>query len=82
MALTRDSSENLIAQDSIRAITADTLILWGEKDNVTPLSDGEKLAQLLPNSQLQVLSELGHQPFEEDPKRFNEALIAFLKAGN
>lgn len=77
LALTRDASP-LLSDEAIRGITADTLILWGDSDTITPLEQGEELAALIPNSTLVVLPNTGHQPFEEAPEAFNEALLDYL----
>ena len=37
-----------------------------------------KCRKLGPNARLEVLKDTGHMPQEEDPKRFNEAILNFL----
>jgi pimeloyl-ACP methyl ester carboxylesterase len=78
LALTRDSGGNLLGEERVRTISASTLILWGDQDTVTPLRDGERLAQLIAGSRLEIIADAGHQPFEEAAERFNAALIAYL----
>lgn len=78
LGLTRDGGGSLLSQEAIRSITLETVIIWGDEDSVTPLAQGEQLADLLPNSQLIVLEGMGHQPFEEDPQRFNTTLLEIL----
>lgn len=41
--------------DEIRSITAPTLLLWGDRDPISPISVGEHLASLLPNAVLRVI---------------------------
>lgn len=48
-------------------ITAPTLLLWGEKDAMIPISNAADYLRLLPGATLVRLSDLGHVPFEEDP---------------
>ncbi len=55
-----------------------TLLIWGDKDTITPLWQGEKLKATIPTSALEVLKGLGHIPQIEDPDRFNNALLPFL----
>ncbi|HEV8146512.1 MAG TPA: alpha/beta hydrolase [Bryobacteraceae bacterium] len=55
-----------------------TLLIWGDKDSVTPLWQGEKLKQTIPNSTLNVLKGLGHIPQIEGPDQFNNSLLPFL----
>jgi len=78
LGLTRDGGGNLLSHESIRSIALDTIIIWGDEDSVTPIAQGEQLASLLPNNQFIVLEGMGHQPFEEDPQRFNVALLEAL----
>jgi pimeloyl-ACP methyl ester carboxylesterase len=78
LALTRDGGGNLLGEDAIRSIEADTVIIWGSEDTVTPLEQGERLAELIPKSTLQIIENTGHQPFEEAPEAFNNVLIEYL----
>jgi len=80
LGLTRDGGSPL-TQVEIGQITVKTLLLWGEQDTTTPLSQAKTLAQWLPNSLLTVIPNVGHQAFEEAPEAFNTALIAFLNEG-
>lgn len=48
-------------------ITAPTLLLWGEKDAMIPISNAADYLRLLPGATLVRLPDLGHVPFEEDP---------------
>ncbi len=51
----------------ISKVTQPTLILWGEKDRLIPLSTATVFQQAIMVSQLVVLPGLGHVPQEEDP---------------
>lgn len=44
----------------LRAITAPTLLLWGDSDPVSPVSAGERLASLLRHSKLLVVPGANH----------------------
>jgi pimeloyl-ACP methyl ester carboxylesterase len=48
-------------------IEAPTLLLWGEKDAMIPISNAADYLRHLPNARLVRLRSLGHVPFEEDP---------------
>jgi pimeloyl-ACP methyl ester carboxylesterase len=61
-----------------RSLSVPALVLWGERDAVTPLAQGQALAALLPRSRLAVLAGVGHIPQIESPAVFNEQLMAFL----
>ncbi|GFE51235.1 alpha/beta hydrolase [Roseobacter cerasinus] len=66
--------------EAYRALTLPTAFLWGEKDSVTPLNQGEILAALVPGAKLSVLPGLGHIPQVEGPAQFEAALASVLPA--
>lgn len=55
------------------------LIVWGNQDRVADVSGGVVYSKLLPNSQLRIMSNIGHLPMIEDPKTSAEDYIAFRK---
>ena len=55
-----------------------TLILWGAQDNWIPLSNGERMHEAIPGSQLVVFLHAGHVPHEEQPKLSVEVAQKFL----
>ncbi|MGD8601944.1 MAG: alpha/beta hydrolase [Gemmatimonadota bacterium] len=59
-------------------ITVPTLLLWGRKDRVVPLSVGERLAEDLPDARLHVLDRCGHLPAEEASEESLALLERFL----
>lgn len=44
----------------IAAITAPTLLLWGDRDPISPLGVGERLLSLLPHARLEVIRGADH----------------------
>ncbi|NBU29347.1 MAG: alpha/beta hydrolase, partial [Caulobacteraceae bacterium] len=52
---------------TLSRITAPTLLLWGEKDGMIPISNAADYQRYLPDATLVRLPGLGHLPFEEDP---------------
>jgi pimeloyl-ACP methyl ester carboxylesterase len=77
MAVTRDSTPQVTDAD-LRGFIMPVLLLWGELDRVVPLAQTERLQRLLPDSSLEVIPAAGHQPMEETPAAFNQALLAWL----
>lgn len=55
-----------------------TLIIWSRDDEIVPLAIGERLHKNLPNSQMIVLSGVGHAVQEEKPARILPHLHQFL----
>lgn len=63
--LMRETMINLISIDlkpELKKITVPTLIIWGAKDKITPLSDGKLMNKLIPNSKLYVVGQTRHSP--------------------
>ena len=60
-------------------IAAPTLLLWGEKDAMIPVSNAADYRRLVPDVTLAALPGLGHVPQEEDPARSLEPVAAFLR---
>jgi pimeloyl-ACP methyl ester carboxylesterase len=56
-----------------------TLIVWGGKDRIIPLSHAFQALEAMPNSRLEVLPGAGHFPHAEEPARFVEVLRDFLR---
>lgn len=65
-------------RDDLKRIEAPTLIIWGEKDALVPLSLGRVLRERITSSRLLVLKGARHAPMIEKPGEFNRALLAFL----
>jgi pimeloyl-ACP methyl ester carboxylesterase len=59
-------------------IKAPTLLVWGEKDRMVPISNADDYLRHLPDAELVRLPGLGHLPFEEDPTASIKAVEAFL----
>ena len=64
--------------DKIPKINIPTLILWGGRDNLIPVSNAEYFHKVIKGSQLVIFSELGHVPHEEDPVQTVNSLKEFL----
>jgi pimeloyl-ACP methyl ester carboxylesterase len=56
-----------------------TMVLWGAKDSITPIAQGQDLVHLIPGARLEVLTMAGHIPAIEDERTFNSALLEFLR---
>jgi len=54
-------------QPRLKKITAPTLLIWGEQDQMIPSSQAQRYAQVLMSSQTVLLPHLGHLIQEEQP---------------
>jgi len=78
LATSRNWHANRIEQDA-NLINQPTLIVWGEEDTVTPISDGAKLHGSILNSRFVILKNCGHTPQEEKPENFSRLVVDFCK---
>lgn len=59
-------------------IQAETLLIWGDKDTATPLSDGKYMESKIPGSGLAVLPGAGHFSFLDNQYQFLAVMRSFL----
>jgi pimeloyl-ACP methyl ester carboxylesterase len=59
-------------------LTMPVVLIWGDRDTITPLAQGQRLATLCPRAELAVLAGVGHIPQIESPARFEQALVKAL----
>lgn len=72
--------EDVVADivDHLDAITAETLVIWGQQDEAIPLAHGETAVESIPDAELVVLEACGHVPMVEQRGAFNEVVREFL----
>lgn len=56
-----------------------TLIVWGASDAVIPVSHARAAHEAIPSSRLEVFERSGHFPHQDEPTRFAELLLEFLR---
>jgi pimeloyl-ACP methyl ester carboxylesterase len=79
----RDTFLAIVKEDlrpDLRRIACPTLLVWGEADEDTPLSDARTMARLIPNARLLVLKNAGHFSYLDQYGRFRLAVMPFLDA--
>ncbi|MDO8639108.1 MAG: alpha/beta hydrolase [Candidatus Daviesbacteria bacterium] len=59
-------------KEQAQQIKVPTTILWGEKDVINPLWQGEKLQELISHSKLVVLEDMDHDWILHSPEKFWE----------
>lgn len=78
----RGTLVNIVAEDLsdwLPRIEAPTLLIWGAEDRDTPLSSGQRMAALIPSSELVVLEGGGHFAYAEQYSKFRLHLQRFLR---
>lgn len=71
-------SVNYDLTDRLKYIGEETLLIWGDKDDATPISDGKIMEKEIKNSSLVTIEGTGHYSFLEKPIVFKNILRAFL----
>lgn len=72
-----------IVRDDVRPllerIEAPTLIVWGERDGLVPLSHAYEMRDAIPHARLAVLRAASHNPMVDRPADFNRLVLRFLE---
>ena len=64
--------------DRLPRISASTLIVWGDRDEDTPLWMGHRMEELIPDAGLVVLEGAGHYSYADAPGQFRAVARQFL----
>jgi len=67
------------SRDAIARIGVPVVMIWGDRDDVTPLAQAHDLRTPIPSASLKLLKDVGHIPQIEDPDAFNTALLAAIR---
>lgn len=70
---------NTDLRNIISNIKCPTLLIWGENDTATPLSDAKIIESLIPDAGLCVIKGTGHYSFCENPYQAHAILRSFIK---
>ena len=79
------TAQGILANDTkawvkaYRRVDQPALLIWCRDDRVVPVATGRKLARVLPNASLTVLTGCNHIPQDERPAAVLAALHGFLK---
>jgi 3-oxoadipate enol-lactonase len=63
----------------LSAIAAPTLLIAGEQDQLYPPDVARAMAQRIPGAEFKVISGAGHLSNLEQPQRFNDCVLEFLR---
>jgi 2-hydroxy-6-oxonona-2,4-dienedioate hydrolase len=70
---------NLIYPDDYGRIAAPTLVLWTSHDPTADVSEGRRIASMIPGALFTVMNGCGHWPQFEDAATFNRIHLGFLQ---
>ena len=70
---------NIIDADGYGRIAAPTLVLWTSDDPTADVTEGRRIASMVPGAEFVVMEGCGHWPQYEDPDEFDRIHIGFLR---
>ncbi|HEY0226845.1 MAG TPA: alpha/beta hydrolase, partial [Mycobacterium sp.] len=71
-------ARNILGPAEYGSITAPTLVLWTSDDPTADVTEGRRMASMIPGARFEVMQGCGHWPQYEDPKTFNSVHLDFL----
>ncbi|MDT5083499.1 MAG: 2-hydroxy-6-oxonona-2,4-dienedioate hydrolase, partial [Mycobacterium sp.] len=71
-------ARNILGPSDYGSITAPTLVLWTSDDPTADVTEGRRIATMIPGARFEVMSGCGHWPQYEDTKTFDRLHIDFL----
>ena len=78
-AATRRALENFDFRPQLHTITARTLVISGRHDPLNPPSDGQVIAERVPDCRLEILENSGHAPRLEEREAYLRLVRSFLE---
>lgn len=71
-------ARNIIGTAEYGAISAPTLVLWTSHDPTADVTEGRRIASMIPSAEFVVIDGCGHWPQYEKPDEFNRIHLDFL----
>jgi pimeloyl-ACP methyl ester carboxylesterase len=78
IALTGGKCGDASLMSALKNISADTLIVWGDTDLLTPVDHANRLSFHIQRSRLTIVEGAGHFPQKEKPQTFLRVVCNFL----
>ncbi len=69
-----------VTREEAAKLTFPVLVIGGTEDPLFPVAELEEVASLFPNARSDFFKGAGHLAFYERPRRFNAAVLEFLKS--
>jgi 2-hydroxy-6-oxonona-2,4-dienedioate hydrolase len=69
---------NLVKPEDYARIQAPTLVLWTSHDPTADVTEGRRIAEMIPNARFVVMQDCGHWPQWEDTPTFDRIHLDFL----
>ena len=69
------------SRERLPDLSMPTLIVWGDRDEIMSREEQETMHRLIRGSRRLTYEEIGHAVHWEDPQRFTDDLMSFVRAG-
>ncbi|MBZ9578660.1 alpha/beta hydrolase [Patescibacteria group bacterium] len=79
----KETFKKVVAEDltpQLSRIKTKTLIIWGEKDKMLPLTDAYLIKEKISQSTLKIIPKASHTPHLENPEKLAEVIFKFLRS--
>jgi pimeloyl-ACP methyl ester carboxylesterase len=73
-----DNTGNNTNDEQLSSLKMPVLIIWGELDSITPLSEGKRISELIPQSQMEVFPGCGHLAPTQCANDIGPVVVEFL----
>jgi pimeloyl-ACP methyl ester carboxylesterase len=77
-SVTTFKEQTLVLVNRLSEIMMPTLLVWGAKDTIVPVRHAYAAAKLIPDCQLKVFEECGHNVHRDEIDEFSRLLTGFL----
>jgi pimeloyl-ACP methyl ester carboxylesterase len=74
-----DGSALSALRDALSVVKVPVAMIWGDRDDITPLAQADDLGSLIPSASLKVMKGVGHIPQIKDPDAFKAVLIDAIR---
>ncbi len=74
-----NTNHTMALVDRHKDIAAPTLVLWGVRDPMQTITDGERLAREIPNARLKRMENSSHWLQQDAPEAFAREILHFLR---
>ncbi len=77
-SVTTFKEQTLVLANRLSEIMVPTLLVWGARDPIVPVRHAYAAAQLIPDCQLKVFEDRGHNVHRDEVNEFSRLLASFL----
>ncbi len=76
--ITTFTQQSLVLKDRLAEVAVPTLLVWGAKDPIVPVRQAYQAAEVIPDCQVKVFENVGHNVHRDELKQFSSTVSGFL----